>query len=396
MADTKRIENGARAWAGIFVAGWPCPTLDATAPHDRFAIPFGKQQRRVRRRRKAMPLRDSQTAEIAGIRDEWQPAGAYLNTATYGLPPTSAHNALLKALDDWRTGRTSEEFWEECTERARAAFGRLVGVKPGNVTVGATVSELIGLLAASLPDESVVLLADGDFASTIFPWTVHQDRGVVIKSVPLASLSEAVDAGITMVAFSHVQPASGDVADLDGILAAARHYGALVCVDGTQACGWLPTDAAAIDFYVCHAYKWLMSPRGTAFMSVSPGRLDRVRPLHAGWYATADPNNNLFGMPLRLAPAAARRLDTSPAWFFMGGNRRCAGARRAHRGFGDIQARLGLGRPVSSSLMFAVRQVADRFRRCPRCRTSSGACRSTSVGARWSCARVVSRLQYGA
>ncbi|MDQ2817085.1 MAG: aminotransferase class V-fold PLP-dependent enzyme, partial [Candidatus Eremiobacteraeota bacterium] len=248
-------------------------------------------------------------------RGEWECTGVYLNTATYGLPPTSAHGALLSALEDWRTGRTSEDAWEECTERARAAFGRLVSVAPENIAIGATVSELIGLVAASLPDRSRVILADGDFASTVFPWLVHRERGLRIRSVPLDHLAESLDSDTAMVAFSHVQPASGDVADLPAVLAAAKSCGTLVCVDGTQACGWLPTDASAIDFYVCHAYKWLMSPRGAAFMTVSPQRLDRLRPLHAGWYATADPNNNLFGLSLRLSRNTGRRLDTSPAWF---------------------------------------------------------------------------------
>ncbi len=38
--------------------------------------------------------------------DEWEPAGVYLNTASYGLPPRAAFEALEAALADWRGGRT--------------------------------------------------------------------------------------------------------------------------------------------------------------------------------------------------------------------------------------------------------------------------------------------------
>jgi len=59
----------------------------------------------------------------------------------------------------------------------------------------------------------------------------------------------------------------------------------------------------------------LLSPRGSAFMAVRRDRLGSIRPLHAGWWATDDPNGNLFGLPNRISRTMARRLDTSPAWF---------------------------------------------------------------------------------
>src|ERR1700730_3471244 len=126
--------------------------------------------------------------------DLWEQHGVYLNTATYGLPPKTAYDATMAALADWRTGRTSEDEWEASTERARATFGKLVKVKPESVACGATVSELIGLVAASLPDGARVLTAENDFASTLFPFTVHGSRDIAVDAVPLASLVDALSA----------------------------------------------------------------------------------------------------------------------------------------------------------------------------------------------------------
>ena len=98
------------------------------------------------------------------------------------------------------------------------------------------------------------------------------------------------------------------------IAAAAAHDGVVTIVDATQALGWLPLDASRFDVVAAAAYKWLMSPRGTAFMYVRPERLSSVAPLTAGWYGGEDPHASYFGPPLRLAEDA-RRLDTSPAWF---------------------------------------------------------------------------------
>jgi selenocysteine lyase/cysteine desulfurase len=245
----------------------------------------------------------------------WEQHGVYLNTATYGLPPKTAYDATVAALADWRTGRTSEDEWEASTERARATFAKLVNVKAESVACGATVSELIGLVAASLPDGARVLTAENDFASTLFPFTVHGSRGITVDSVPLAGLVGAVSSSYAIVVVSHVQAYSGEVADLRGLIEKCGRTNTLLCVDATQSCGWLDTDASKIDFYVCHAYKWLLSPRGSAFMAVRSDRLQSLVPLHAGWWATDDPNNNLFGLPNRISTKTARRIDTSPAWF---------------------------------------------------------------------------------
>jgi selenocysteine lyase/cysteine desulfurase len=251
------------------------------------------------------------TGELAGL---WSTERPYLNTASYGLPPAPAFAALEEALDEWRNGRTSWEGWTESVARARESFARLVGARTEDVAAGATVSELVGLVAASLPDGAQVLVPEIEFTSNLFPWLVQERRGVRVRTAPLDSLAEAVEPTTSLVAVSAVQSSNGDVADLAAIGEAALANGALLLVDATQACGWLPLDAADADFLVVHTYKWLMSPRGAALMAVRPERLDALVPVHAGWWSAREPFADYYGPPLRLADSA-RRLDTSPAWF---------------------------------------------------------------------------------
>ena len=250
---------------------------------------------------------------IAAAQGLWEPEGTYLNTASFGLPPQPAWDALQAALDDWRTGRTSWEHWGKATEDARASFARLIGVEPSTVAVGATVSGFVGLVAASLPSGSRVLAPEIEFTSTLFPFLVEARRGITVHTVPAADLAGAIDETIDVVAFSAVQMATGEVADLPAVAAAARAHGALTLVDATQACGWLPLDGGSFDIVVAAGYKWLLSPRGTAYMAVAPSHLGGIVPTAAGWYAGEDVHASYFGPPLRLA-ADARRLDTSPAW----------------------------------------------------------------------------------
>ncbi len=242
---------------------------------------------------------------------QWQPEVPYLNTASLGLPPRVAWEALQAALTDWRAGRGVWEEWGESTARARAAFARLVGVSEDAVAVGATAAELVGLLAAAVPAASRVLTAEGDFTSILYPWVA---QGHDVRAVPLEQVAGAVEPETDVVAVSAVQSANGAIADLEAITEAARAAGALVVLDATQACGWLPVRAGDYDALVCGGYKWLMGPRGTAFLTVGERLAERVTPLHASWFAADDVHGSYYGLPMRLA-SSARRLDTSPAWF---------------------------------------------------------------------------------
>jgi selenocysteine lyase/cysteine desulfurase len=249
---------------------------------------------------------------IIEAQELWAPAGVYCNTASYGLPPRPAWDALQAALADWQGGRTSWEQWGESTEAARAAFARIVGVEVARVAVGSTVSELVGSVVTALPAGTRVVIPNIEFTSLLFPLLVNSRLDV--RTVPVAEVAGVVAEGAGAVAFSAVQMSTGEVADVDAILDAAAAVDAVTICDATQAVGWLPIDARRFDALVCAAYKWLMSPRGTAFLTVSDRLLADAVPHSAGWYAGDEVHTSYFGPPLRLAQDA-RRFDVSPAWF---------------------------------------------------------------------------------
>src|SRR5262245_62029291 len=172
--------------------------------------------------------------ELDEARALWSPEGVYLNSATYGLPPAPAWAALQETLESWRRGTGVWERWNEETNRARATFARLVGVPVERVGAGASTGELVGLVAAALPDGAHVLAAEGDFSSLLFPFTSHAARGVTVETVPLDRLVSRVEPGHAAVLFSAVQSSNGLVADLDGLVEAAAAADALTVVDATQ------------------------------------------------------------------------------------------------------------------------------------------------------------------
>jgi selenocysteine lyase/cysteine desulfurase len=253
------------------------------------------------------------SASLAAAQRLFSPETTYLNTASYGLPPRTAFEAYSAAADEWRHGRTGFDGWDRSVGESRATFARLAGVRAGDVAIGAAVSGFTGLVAAALPPGARVLLAEGDFTSVLFPFLAQEPRGVRTELVPLERLCDALDGRHDLVAVSAVQSADGRVLDLDALAAAAAAHDVRTFVDTTQAMGWLPVDCARFDYTACAGYKWLLSPRGTAYMTIRPERRDELVPHAAGWYAGEDVPASYYGAPLRLA-RDARRFDLSPAW----------------------------------------------------------------------------------
>lgn len=258
--------------------------------------------------------REGESGGIAAAQGEFSPEVIYLNTASLGLAPRRTLVAVEEALNDWRRGTADAVGFDEVVEASRRRFARVVGIDPAGVAVGSQVSTFVGLVAASLEPGSEVLTAIGDFTSVLFPFLVHADRGVVVREVPLEALADAVTSSTSLVAVSAVQSADGRLVDLDALFEACAATGTRTLIDVTQAAGWLPVDASRWTYTVGGGYKWLLAPRGTAFMTIAPEVRDELRPISAGWYAGGDRWSSIYGSPLRLA-MDARRFDVSPAWF---------------------------------------------------------------------------------
>jgi selenocysteine lyase/cysteine desulfurase len=268
----------------------------------------------------------------------------YLDTGTYGLPPRSSLEALERALAGWR-GRESWRRWEDDGEACRALFAGLVGARAEDVALLPALSVAAGLVAASLRAEAGanVVLCEGDFTSTLLPWRGLQARGVELRTRPLAGLADAVDGRTALVAVSSVQSAHGGVADLAGLKAT----GAPLFVDATQAAGAVPVDVEGVDYLAAHPYKWLLSPRGLAFLYVRRERLPEIEPWTAGWKSAVRPYERFYGFP-ELTPDA-RRLDVSLPWLV------AAGARASL----ELVAGLGVERVAAHDLALARRFAAE-------------------------------------
>jgi selenocysteine lyase/cysteine desulfurase len=249
------------------------------------------------------------------VRAEFAAKNTYLNTASTGLLPARAVDAMRAAVESVAAGQPQDMFAD--VEAARAAFARLVGVPDRRVAAGASVAVYSGLIAASLPEGAEVLTAEADFTSVVNPFHVRRD--LKVRTVPLERIPESVRPGTALVAVSAAQSADGRIVDLPALREAAREHGARTYIDASQATGWLPVEADAYDYVSSVAFKWLVCPRGVAFLVV-PEDLGGLNPIFAGWVAGEHPWDSCYG-PVEELAHSARRFDESPSLFSYAGAR---------------------------------------------------------------------------
>ena len=249
----------------------------------------------------------------------------YLNTATAAPGSVPVLDALRRVQAEWASGEFSWQSWEEEGEATREQFANLVGGRAEEVSLMSSVAEAAATVAASLPPGRVVVGA-GEFQSNLFPWLALRARGFEVVDVPerdgvvrTEDLLRRIDDRCVLVAVSEVQSAHGFRVHLGELETRCREAGARLFVNTTQSLGALRLGGEP-DYVAAHGYKWLLGPRGAAWLWTHPDYLLELEPLMPSWKTVPEPHQTYYGGPIDL-PAHARRVDTSLAWFSWPGAR---------------------------------------------------------------------------
>src|SRR5215475_5157052 len=142
----------------------------------------------VKRERHVVQVRRDNLNSCAGrmrtaFRQSFDVSPGYLSTASIGIPPFFGADVVAQAVERWRTGSDRSNAFDADVAAARKAWASLIGVAPENVAIGASVSQLVGLVAASVPDGTRALAVAGEFTSVIFPFAAQARRGVTVTEV---------------------------------------------------------------------------------------------------------------------------------------------------------------------------------------------------------------------
>jgi kynureninase len=256
--------------------------------------------------------------DLLGYRDRFPILAetTYLINHSLGAMPAAVEERLLEYAHAWNTRgvRAWEEGWWELPLTVGDQIARIVGAPPGSVSMhqNVTIAEAI-VLSCFEPggERRRIVYEEGNFPSVRYLYQAAPGFEVVVAPDD-AGVAEAIDERTLLVPVTHVLYKTGEIQDIETIVARAHEQGALVVLDAYQSAGAVLLDVTAlgVDFAVGGSVKWLCGGPGAAWLYVRPELAETLAPALTGWQAHARP----FAFEPRqdYAGGAARFLTGTP------------------------------------------------------------------------------------
>lgn len=237
-----------------------------------------------------------------------EPDVTFLNHGSYGATPIPVFEAYLR----WqrRMERQPVRFFRDELSahlmRARQVLAASLNAPASDVVFVPNATFGVNLAARSLRlgagDE--VLSTDHEYGACDNAWnSLAAERGYAhVKAtlpLPLGPEDDVVEriwrrvTPRTRVLFmSHISSATAQTLPVAALCARAREAGIITIVDGAHGPGQVPLDLPAIgaDIYTGNCHKWLLSPKGAAFLYATPAAQAWLEPLIIGWRRVGRPS----------------------------------------------------------------------------------------------------------
>ena len=221
----------------------------------------------------------------------------YLINHSLGAMPAAAEERMLEYARSWNTRgvRAWEEGWWELPLTVGDQIARLIGAPPGSVSMhqNVTLAEAVVVSCFGFQGERRrIVYEQGNFPSVRYLYQAQARNGAEIVVAPDdAGVVEAIDERTLLVPVTHVLFKTGQIQDVEAIVARAHEVGALVVLDAYQSVGTVPLDVTAlgVDFAVGGSVKWLCGGPGAAWLYVRPDLAPTLEPALTGWQAHARP-----------------------------------------------------------------------------------------------------------
>lgn len=232
-----------------------------------------------------------------------RPDVVYLNHGSFGACPRpvfARYQELQRELESEPVDFLSlRRRFPASMREARAALAAHVGAEADDLVFFANATSALNVVARSLPllpgDE--VLATNHEYGALDRTWrfVCRRRRAEYARcEVPVpvgspAEMVEAVWAGVshrTRVLFlSHVTSPTAVTLPIAPLIRRARDRGILTVIDGAHGPGQLPLalDELGADFYAGNCHKWLLAPKGSAFLHARRERQEMLKPLVVSW-----------------------------------------------------------------------------------------------------------------
>jgi isopenicillin-N epimerase len=233
------------------------------------------------------------------------PDVVFLNHGSYGACP----RPVFEAYQRWqlKLERQPVAFFDpergitQWMRNARSVMAGLLNTGADNIVGMTNATAGLNVVAQSLglqPGDEI-LTTDHEYAALEKTWA-YVARRTGAKIVPVrvrlplvdeAQFTSAVIGGMTsktrVLFLSHITSATALVFPIEKAVAGAKERGIWTVIDGAHTPGHIPLDLAALDadFYAGNCHKWMMAPKGSAFLYVRPELQHMINPLiiSHGW-----------------------------------------------------------------------------------------------------------------
>ncbi|WP_306225808.1 aminotransferase class V-fold PLP-dependent enzyme [Bosea beijingensis] len=235
----------------------------------------------------------------AAIRDQWllDPNKLTVNHGAYGATP----KVVLAAQDEWRRRMEAQpSLFMRLTlppalRAAADALARFVGAEGRDLVFADNATSGCNAVLRSLDftagDEILILShAYGAVRNTIRYLAERHRLKIVEAQIAfpqpdagqiVAAVATALTKRTRVAVLDHITSSSALVMPIARLVALCRDAGVPVLIDGAHAPAQIDLDLTAIgaDWYVGNCHKWLMAPKGCAFLWARRDRQGQIHPL---------------------------------------------------------------------------------------------------------------------
>ena len=225
----------------------------------------------------------------------------FLNHGSFGATP----RPVFDVYQEWQLKLENQpvEFldreFRNNLRKARSRLGAYLKADPGNLVFIPNATFGVNIIASSLdflPGDEV-LTSNHEYGACDNVWSYwSQKKGIkVIRQpipLPLPSMDEVVEIfwnGVTnqtrLIFLSQITSSTAVRFPVEEICKRAQEAGIMTLIDGAHAPGQIELNLEDLeaDFYSGNCHKWLLAPKGAAFLYTKPERQDLIQPLVVSW-----------------------------------------------------------------------------------------------------------------
>jgi isopenicillin-N epimerase len=238
---------------------------------------------------------------------------AYLNFGSFGACPSpvfEAYQAFQRELEEEPSQFFSVK-GPAYLKRSREALGAYLNCAAQDLVYVPNPSHAVNIVAKSfkLNPGDEILTTDIEYGACEKTWSYYcKKAGAVLRrqhiALPLVSSDSVVAAlfaGVSkktrLIFVSHITSSTALILPVGAIAKKAKELGIPCFIDGAHAPAHIGVDLGALDveYYTGACHKWMMAPKGCAFLYTRQDRQAVLDPLVVSWgYESANPSSSQY------------------------------------------------------------------------------------------------------